>query len=110
MQAEEVVEEDSRFETNQTVLAAFFVYQGYEILDTEWENGMCTFFFDGEQDGFAEKFGAFLRSKARVEPVQFNNAFGQVMQLVKDSRAAEKARLGLREDQRLEDATKRSIR
>lgn len=108
MPGAEVVE-DTRFETNQTVLAAYFVYRGYDLADTKWENGMCTFFFDEEDEGFAEDFGKFLRGKARVEPVQFNNAFGQVMAKVKESRAAEKKRRGLRDDQRLEDAADRPV-
>jgi hypothetical protein len=102
-----VVEEDTRFETNQSVLAAYLVYRGHEITETEWENGMCTFFFDST-DAVALDFGDFITSAARVEPVQFNNAFKQVLQRVKECRAREKKRLGVPVDERLEDHVKGS--
>lgn len=79
------VEEDQEFSTNQTVCAAYLVYCGHDIIDTEWRDGMCTFFF-GRCDELNDDFGEFVQGAASVEPVSFSNAYGQVMQRVKNER------------------------
>lgn len=96
--------DDAMFETNQTVVAAFLVHCGHEIVTTIWDDGMCTFTFEHTED-LSRDFGTFVRGKASVEPASFNNTFGQVMRRLKESRAEEKRRLGVPESQRLEDAT-----
>lgn len=81
----EAAVEDQRFETNQTVLAAYLVFCGHTIDETVWENDMCTFFFE-RGPSLAGDYAAFLEGKARVEPVSFSGAYGQVMQRVKQER------------------------
>lgn len=85
------VEETDEFETNQTVLAAYLVYEGHELARTLWENNMCTFFFENTEQ-LQASFGIFLQGKARVEPVGFNNAFGQVLGRVKEERRQRQSR------------------
>lgn len=74
-----IEEEDwsERFETTQTVVAAYFVYSGLEIVECLWESGTCTFFFEDTSE-LHELLTKYVSSKAQVEPQGFNNAFVQV--------------------------------
>ena len=69
--------EENRYETNQTVVAAYLVYMGLDLVDQVWENGVCTFFFEQSKD-LERSLLAFVSGKARVEPQSFNNSFVQV--------------------------------
>ena len=72
----EVVEE-KQFETTQNVVAAYLVYNGFDIAECTWENGVCTYFFvdTGELRDLLMKY---ISNEALVEPQGFNNAFTQV--------------------------------
>jgi hypothetical protein len=72
-----VLEEEVRFETSQNVVAAFFVYNGLEIDELLWANGVCTFFFQNTPE-LRQLLTDFVSNKARVEPQAFNNAFVEV--------------------------------
>lgn len=69
--------EENRYETNQTVVAAYFVYMGLELDDVVWENGVCVFFFENTKE-LQQELRKFVSSEARVEPQAFNNTFVQV--------------------------------
>lgn len=69
--------EENRFETSQNVVAAYFVYNGLEIDELLWSNGVCTFFFKNTPD-LQKLLTDFVSNKARVEPQAFNNAFVEV--------------------------------
>lgn len=73
---DELVEED-RFETNQTTVAAFFVYSGLRLVGLQWEYGVCTFFFANTKP-LQNLFSQYIQGEARVEPQGFNNATVQV--------------------------------
>lgn len=79
------VEEDERFETNQSNVAAFLVFCGHDIVEALWENESCTFLFDQNED-LARDFAEYVQGKARVEPVGFSTSYGQVMKIVKEKR------------------------
>lgn len=83
--SDEIVEEETRFETSMTVLAVWLVYEGLEVEELLWENGTCTFFFENTKQ-LQEKLIKFASGKARVEPQSFSNCFGQITRRMRQER------------------------
>lgn len=90
------------FETTQTVCAAYLKHVGHEVDSVEWENLTGTFLFKRTAE-LATDFALFVEGKARVEPSAFAVSFRECTGMVRNARDREKRRLGLRDDQRLED-------
>jgi hypothetical protein len=82
---EVVAVEEKEYSTNQTVVASYLVYEGFELTDMDWEFGVCTFFFVDTQE-LRKEVLKFVNGDALVEPQSFNNAFTQVRKRMFDAK------------------------
>lgn len=76
------------YETNQTVVAAYFVYERLNMVDLRWENGVCSFSFENTEE-LQKHLMNYVSGKARVEPQAFNNAFAGVRKRMFDAKERE---------------------
>lgn len=73
--------DDELWETNQTIIAAFMIYNGFEVADCLWDGRHCSFLFQ-KDSRIQELLMEFVSGEARVEPSSFNTSFAKAKRIM----------------------------
>lgn len=63
--------------TDDMALATFLILEGHDVQDIQWELESCYFAFVNN-DGLNALVSGFVSGSARVEPRNYNMAFGKL--------------------------------